>query len=159
FYARSTKVEVHKAPETLPEAHAMTDVTPPWSLDIAAAARQIRARALTPSALLASVLERADRAEPLVHSLVLVDREGARQQAEALDADLAQGRVRGPLHGIPIAIKDLFDVRGLPTRAGSRAYHDAPPATQDSTVVARLRAAGAMIYAKAVTHELAIGDT
>src|SRR5438067_8498881 len=137
----------------------MSAAPPPWSLEVAEAARQIRDGALTPSALLASVLGRVEQAEPLVHALVLVDRAGAHEQAQALDTELIQGRVRGPLHGIPIAIKDLFDIRGLPTRAGSGIYRDAPPAAEDSTVVARLRVAGAIIYAKAVTHELAIGDT
>src|SRR5207248_11245019 len=89
----------------------MTAAAPPWSLDIATAARQMRDGALTPSALLESVLGRVEQAEPFVHAFVLVDRDGARRQAAVLDAELAQGRARGPLHGIPIGIKDRSEER------------------------------------------------
>src|SRR5439155_1575198 len=71
--------------------------------------------------------------------------------------ELARGKLRGPLHGIPVAVKDIFDVAGFPTRCGCRAYDDAPPTSEDSTVVARLRAVGAIILGKTTTHELACG--
>ncbi|MQA17055.1 MAG: amidase [Pseudonocardiaceae bacterium] len=65
----------------------------------------------------------------------------------------------GPLHGMPVAVKDLIDVAGLPTRCGSAVRDSAPPATADAEVVARLRAAGAMVVAKTHTHEFAYGPT
>jgi aspartyl-tRNA(Asn)/glutamyl-tRNA(Gln) amidotransferase subunit A len=81
----------------------------------------------------------------------------ALRHAEALDAELAAGRDRGPLHGIPITVKDVIDVAGVPTRAGSAAYHDLP--VRDAVAVARLEAAGAIVVAKASTHEFALGVT
>src|SRR2546422_10726421 len=117
----------------------------------------MRAGSLRASALLASILERIDEVEPDLRAFVLVDREGVQRAAVALDRELALGRLRGPLHGIPVAVKDIFDVAGFPTRCGCRAYDDAPPASEDSTVVARLRAAGAIILGKTTTHELACG--
>ncbi len=79
----------------------------------------------------------------------------------ALDPDevRAQRPGPGPLHGMPVAIKDLVDVAGTPTRCGSAVLADAPPATADAEVVARLRAAGAVIVAKTHTHEFAYGPT
>lgn len=135
----------------------MSPSTPLWRIDIATAASQMRARSLTPSALLASILEHIDEVDPHLLAFVLVDREGAQRAASDLDHELAQGKVRGPLHGIPVAVKDIFDVAGVPTKCGCRAYDDHPPAERDSTAVARLRAAGAIILGKTTTHELACG--
>lgn len=86
-----------------------------------------------------------------------VDEEGARSAARILDEQAAAGSRRGPLHGIPIGIKDIIDVAGMPTRAGSplRAGH---MATEDAPVVAALRAAGAVILGKTVTCEFACFD-
>lgn len=71
----------------------------------------------------------------------------------------AQDAAPGPLHGMPVAVKDLIDVAGMPTRCGSAVLADAPPATADAEVVARLRAAGAVVVAKTHTHEFAYGPT
>jgi len=135
----------------------MTRSTDPASLDIVTAATEMRAGSLRASALLASILERIDEVEPELRAFVLVDREGAQRAAVDLDRELARDKLRGPLHGIPVAVKDIFDVAGFPTRCGCRAYDDAPLASEDSTVVARLRAAGAIILGKTTTHELACG--
>jgi aspartyl-tRNA(Asn)/glutamyl-tRNA(Gln) amidotransferase subunit A len=81
----------------------------------------------------------------------------AARHAAALDAELAAGRDRGPLHGIPITVKDVIDVSGVPTRAGSDAYEAVP--TVDAIGVSRLVAAGAIVVAKAATHEFALGVT
>ncbi len=88
-------------------------------------------------------------------TVVAIDEEDALRQADALDAEAARSGVRGPLHGIPITVKDIIDVAGLPTRAGSAAYDDLP--TTDAASVAQLRAAGAVILAKVATHEFALG--
>ncbi len=93
------------------------------------------------------------------NAVVTLDAAGARAQAAALDAELARGEWRGPLHGVAVGVKDIFDVAGLPTRAGSLVLADAAPATADAAVVARLREAGAVIVAKLHTHEFAYGPT
>ena len=121
------------------------------------AAEQLRAARLSCQDLVETCLARIDRFEESVRAWVLVDSHGARDEARRLDAELAAGHSRGPLHGIPLGIKDIIDVAGWPTLAGSRlrlgnvAAHDAP-------VVARLRAAGAVILGKTVTTEFASFD-
>ena len=87
-------------------------------------------------------------------AFALLDHAGARRQAAAL----AGADARGPLHGVPVAVKDVIDVEGLPTRGGS-AVPDAAPAERDAPLVARMREAGAVILGKTATHELAFGVT
>jgi aspartyl-tRNA(Asn)/glutamyl-tRNA(Gln) amidotransferase subunit A len=127
-------------------------VTAPWELSLVEAAALIAAGELAPSELVASTLERLDAVERLLHAFVSVEREEAMRDARALDE-----RRGGALRGIPLAIKDIFDVAGLPTRNGSRAYDDAPPAAEDAPAVARLRAAGAVFVGKTTTHLLGCG--
>jgi aspartyl-tRNA(Asn)/glutamyl-tRNA(Gln) amidotransferase subunit A len=127
-------------------------VSAPWELGLVEAAGLIAAGELAPSELVASVLERIDEVEPLIHAFVSVDAEGALRAARAQD-----GKPGGPLRGIPVAIKDIFDVGGFPTRCGSDAYADATAARADAAAVARLRAAGAVLIGKTTTHELACG--
>ena len=78
--------------------------------------------------------------------------------AESYDREAREGRLRGPLHGIPVSIKDIIDVEGMPTRGSSQAVIPRP-APRDAQAVARLRAAGAVVTGKAVTHEFALGVT
>jgi len=123
-----------------------------WELGLAEAAALIAAGELAPSDLVASVLERIDEVEPLVRAFVSVDAEGALRAARAQD-----GATGGTLRGIPVAIKDIFDVEGFPTGCGSDAYADAAVAIADAAAVARLRSAGAVVVGKTTTHELACG--
>jgi aspartyl-tRNA(Asn)/glutamyl-tRNA(Gln) amidotransferase subunit A len=88
-------------------------------------------------------------------TVVAIDEQAVRKEADRLDAERASGHLRGRLHGIPITVKDVIDVRGLPTRAGSLAYDD--PSPDDAAAVARLREAGALLLAKVATHEFALG--
>jgi len=118
---------------------------------------RIQAGTLTSSELVASCLKRIDALESQIHAWVCVDRDGALATAKQLDAELAEGRCRGPLHGIPIGVKDIVNVRGLPTRVGSSLTSEQPVA-EDAVVVARLRAAGAVILGKTVTTEYASFD-
>ncbi|MCU1453354.1 MAG: amidase [Acidimicrobiales bacterium] len=111
----------------------------------------------TASELVEAALAAVDRDNDHYRGLVEVDRDGARAAAARLDDEHRCGVARGPLHGVPITVKDVIDVAGLPTRAGSLAYLGRP--TQDAVAVARLRAAGAIVLGKAATHEFALGVT
>ncbi|WP_308258069.1 amidase [Pseudonocardia lacus] len=93
------------------------------------------------------------------NAVIALDTDAALAAAAQLDAELARGRWRGPLHGVALGVKDLFDVAGLRTTAGSAVLAGAPPADADAAVVARLRGAGAIPVAKLHTHEFAYGPT
>lgn len=120
-------------------------------------AELLRKQSRSPRELVEGCLERIDKLDARVRAWVLVDPEGARRAADQLGTELSAGHDRGPLHGIPLGIKDIVDVAGMPTRAGS-GLTDAQPAAQDATVVARLRAAGAIVLGKTVTTEFACFD-
>ncbi|HUY88416.1 MAG TPA: amidase [Pirellulales bacterium] len=107
--------------------------------------------------LLEQCLSNIERFDPQVRAWVMVDAAAARETARRLDEELAQGRCRGPLHGAPIGIKDIIDVAGWPTKAGSRLRED-HRAERDAEIVARLRNAGAIILGKTVTTEFASFD-
>jgi aspartyl-tRNA(Asn)/glutamyl-tRNA(Gln) amidotransferase subunit A len=129
----------------------------PTLLSITEAAEQIRNGGLTPVDLLDRCLEQIHRYEERIHAWVLVDENGARATAEERTREAAGGKFRGPLHGIPVGIKDILDVAGRPSRAGSplRAGH---MAAADAPLVAALRRAGAVIVGKTVTVEFACFD-
>jgi aspartyl-tRNA(Asn)/glutamyl-tRNA(Gln) amidotransferase subunit A len=132
-------------------------VAPPWQRGVVETAAAVREQAVTPSEVLESVLGRIEEVEPGIRAFVHVDRAAAERQAEELTREAAAGSFRGPLHGVPIAIKDIFDVAGLPTKRGSALFENAAPAAADAAVVARLRSAGAILVGKTATHELACG--
>jgi aspartyl-tRNA(Asn)/glutamyl-tRNA(Gln) amidotransferase subunit A len=112
---------------------------------------------LTSTNLTNLFLDRIERYQPELRAFVQVLADEARAEAAASDADRKAGIDRGTLEGIPIAIKDIFDVKGVPTRCGSRVRDDAPPAAEDAAVVALLRKEGAVILGKTVTQEFAAG--
>jgi Asp-tRNA(Asn)/Glu-tRNA(Gln) amidotransferase A subunit family amidase len=125
---------------------------------IAGTARRLRAGEITCQDVLRACLDRIDQMEPAVRAWVLVDREGAEAQARSLDAELVTGKARGPLHGIPIGVKDIIDVKGFPTGnglAGQRWFRPPEAATADAVIVARLREAGAIILGKTVSTPFA----
>lgn len=126
-------------------------------LTIHEAESAIQAGALKARDLVEQCLQRIDRFESQVQAWVAVDRDAARLAADELDGEAAAGRIRGPLHGIPLGIKDIVDVAGLPTLAGSR-IRPRQTALADATVVQRLRDAGAIILGKTVTTEFASFD-
>lgn len=101
-----------------------------------------------------ATLDRIARHDGALKAFVSVEAESALMQADALD----KARPDLPLAGTPLAVKDIIDVAGVPTRAGSRAMQEAPPAPKDAEIVARLRAAGAIIIGKTKTTELATMD-
>ena len=112
----------------------------------------IASGALTSEALVRRCLDRIAEVDGQVQAWIHVLAEGALAQARILDAEPVK---RGPLHGIPLAVKDVIDVRGLPTRANSASRANIAPATADATMVAHLRAAGAVILGKVHTTEYA----
>jgi aspartyl-tRNA(Asn)/glutamyl-tRNA(Gln) amidotransferase subunit A len=126
-------------------------------LTLLAASAAIRHGDLTPLELVADCLSRINRFDAHVSAWVTVAAAEAFQTAETLTRELADGKNRGPLHGIPLGIKDVVDVAGMPTRCGSPVT-DPAPAVRDATVVARLRSAGAIILGKTVTTEFACFD-
>jgi len=126
-------------------------------MTITDAAGFIRRGELTPVELLEQCLARVDRYEDRVRAWVYLDRAGAREQAERLTAELKQNNYRGPLHGIPIGIKDIIDVFDMPTGCGSKLWANSY-ARRDATCVERLRQAGAVIMGKTVTTAYASFD-
>ncbi|MGH2807458.1 MAG: amidase [Actinomycetota bacterium] len=126
-------------------------------LTIAEASELIRARKLSPVELVDACLARIYKHDEAIQAWVTVLPEVARAEAKAAADEIARRGVRSPLHGIPIGHKDLYDMRGVRTTAGSKVRSDAPPAKRDSAVVAMLRAAGAIALGKTNTHEFAYG--
>jgi len=102
-------------------------------------------------------IEAFDRDGPELNAIAALN-ERARQRALALDRERAEGRIRGPLHGIPVVVKDNYETRGMPTTAGSKALAGFAP-DRDATLVARLRQAGAIILGKTNMQEFAYGVT
>lgn len=121
---------------------------------IAGVGRALREGKQSCEDVLERCLDRIEEWEPRLKAWVLVDREGALIQARALDEELASGRWRGPLHGIPIGIKDIIDVAGLPTAAGFAPWAGRI-AKRDARIVASLRSAGAVLLGKTVTTQFA----
>ncbi len=113
-------------------------------------------RELSPVELTDAYLDRIERVDDALHAYVLVTADRARADARAAEAELLRGSVRGPLHGVPIALKDLYDTEGIATTGCSRAYLDRVPAA-DGVVVAKLRDAGTILLGKLTMHELATG--
>jgi aspartyl-tRNA(Asn)/glutamyl-tRNA(Gln) amidotransferase subunit A len=122
------------------------------------AADALRARRVSAVELAAAATARIERLNSTLHAFITVTAEQAREEARQADAELAAGRDRGPLHGIPVAVKDLFLTRGVRTTCGSKVYEDFVPAI-DAAVVERLRAGGAVMLGKLNMHEMAYGIT
>ncbi|MEV4002304.1 amidase [Actinomadura sp. NPDC049753] len=120
--------------------------------------RALRRREVSATQLAAEALRRIQDRDPTVNAFALVDEPGAYEAARRADQELAAGLDRGPLHGIPVAVKDLIDVEGLPTTCGSATSFGAL-ATRDAEVVTRLRDHGAVIVGKNTLHEFAYGAT
>jgi AtzE family amidohydrolase len=115
------------------------------SADASEIASKVSSGQISARAVIDTVLARIDAINPAVNAFTDVTAERARQTADALDARRARGETLGPLAGVPFAVKNLIDVAGLPTRAGSKINRDLPPAKRDGTLVRRLEAAGAIL--------------
>jgi len=135
----------------------MSSTEPLTDLTVRDAAEPIRRRTITSVALTEACLARIRELDPKVQAWAHVDASGALAAARQCDAETAAGRARGALHGVPVGIKDIIDVAGLPTTAGAREFAHTRP-TRDATVVARLRDGGAVIIGKAHTTQFAYRD-
>ncbi|OGK81417.1 MAG: glutamyl-tRNA amidotransferase [Candidatus Rokubacteria bacterium GWF2_70_14] len=124
------------------------------ALSLSEAAADIREGRISSADLVGACLERVEEVDSKVHAWTFLDRDHARQQAEAADLHRKQGKALGPLHGVPVGIKDIFDTADMPTELGSPLWAGRTP-RRDAAVVARLRAAGAVIMGKTVTTEYA----
>jgi aspartyl-tRNA(Asn)/glutamyl-tRNA(Gln) amidotransferase subunit A len=125
-------------------------------LTLAEAAALIEARKLSPVEYTRALQARTDALEPQLNAYITRTSEAAMEAASAAEAEIARRNYRGPLHGIPCALKDIYDTAGVLTSGHSRTCIDRVPA-KDATTVAKLRAAGAVLMGKLATHEFAHG--
>ena len=130
----------------------------PYNLTITDAAPLIERRELSPVELTRSCLDRIREVDDRVKAFIVVLEDSAMEAAEQAQKEISDGQYRGALHGIPVGIKDLYDIAGVPTTASSKVRADYLP-TEDSATVASLRDAGAVIVGKTHTHEFAYGIT
>ena len=127
-------------------------------MTISELARLLRSRQLSPVDLTRAYLERIDRLNPTLGAYVTVMSDTATAEATTAEDEIARGVYRGPLHGIPVAVKDIIYTQGVLTSAGSRVLADHIP-DYDSTIVERLRASGAVLLGKLNLSEFAVGGT
>src|SRR3954470_22808241 len=121
-------------------------------------ARRLRSRDISATAMVEQCLRRIDADNARLNAYILVMADEARRQAAEADRELAAGVDRGPLHAVPISVKDIFDIAGTVTTAASR-VREGLVAQHDALAVSRLRRAGAVIVGKTNLHEFAFGTT
>jgi Asp-tRNA(Asn)/Glu-tRNA(Gln) amidotransferase A subunit family amidase len=154
---------IASAPPLPDTRHATRNTSAPADLEdvafwpVTELAELIRSRQITSVVLTEMYLGRLKRYDPVLHCVITLTEERAREQARRADAEIAAGHYRGPLHGIPWGAKDLLATRGIRTTWGAEPYQDQVP-DSDATVVARLDAAGAVLVAKLSVGALAWGD-
>jgi aspartyl-tRNA(Asn)/glutamyl-tRNA(Gln) amidotransferase subunit A len=132
-------------------------MTEPYRLTLSEMIQQIRRKKLSPVALAESLLKRIDFLEPSIQAWVTIDRDKVLKEARRHDKEISRGRIRGPLHGIPLGVKDIFYTAGMKTTGGSKILADFIPSF-DSTAVLRLKQAGAIVLGKTATTEFAHAD-
>jgi aspartyl-tRNA(Asn)/glutamyl-tRNA(Gln) amidotransferase subunit A len=128
------------------------------NLSLAEASELVRARTVSPLELTRACLARIEALDPKLNAFITVTAESALAAARAAEEEIQRGKWKGPLHGIPIALKDLVDTRGVRTTAASNVYKDRVPA-EDAEIVRRLEAAGAVLLGKLNLHEFAYGGS
>src|SRR5436190_12215616 len=121
-------------------------------LTIAEAAKLIETRELSPVELAESRLDRIARLDDRLHSFIRVLADSARAEARTAESEIAAGNYRGPLHGIPIGLKDIYETAGIATTGHSKVMQDHVPKS-DAFSVKKLRDAGAVVMGKLATHE------
>jgi aspartyl-tRNA(Asn)/glutamyl-tRNA(Gln) amidotransferase subunit A len=127
-------------------------------LSVSQIARLIAEKKVSPVEVLRSLLERIERVDKTINAYITRTPEQAEEAARQAENEILHGRYRGPFHGVPIAIKDIVNTRGVRTTCGSKVLSDNIP-DEDATVVERLKEAGAVIVGKLNLHELALGGT
>jgi amidase len=126
-------------------------------LELVELTRRMHAKEISPVEATKAELDRIAALDTSLHSFALVTPEAALEQARQAEAEIARGDIKGPLHGAPIAVKDLCWTTGVPTAAGMTIYRDFLP-NEDATVVKKLRAAGAIVLGKLQLTEGAYAD-
>ena len=129
----------------------------PYQLTVVQAAQRIRSKTLSPVELAQSLLDRIDRMDGELRAWVTVDREEVLGTARQREAEVEQGKPLGPVHGVPVGLKDIFYTAGMKTAAGSKVYAEFVP-DFDATSVTKIKEAGGIILGKAVTTEFATSD-
>ena len=129
----------------------------PYQLTVAQAAERIRSKTLSPVELAQSLLDRSDRMDGELRAWVTIDREVVLGTARQREAEVEQGKPLGPVHGVPVGLKDIFYTSGMKTAAGSKVYAEFVP-DFDATAVTKIKEAGGIILGKAVTTEFATSD-
>ena len=129
-----------------------------YFLSITEMSRLIKSRVISASELVESHLQRIDAVEGAINAFITVMGDEARAAAKEADQAISRGDYRGPLHGIPVAVKDLFLTEGIRTTSGTTVMGDYVP-TEDATAVARLKSAGAVLVGKTNMNEIALGPT
>ena len=127
-------------------------------LDLSEVSQLVRARKVSPVELIRQCLSRIERFNPKLNAFITVTADSALAEARQAESEIQHGSWRGPLHGIPIALKDLIDTAGVRTTAASGLFKDRVP-TQDAEIVRRLKAAGAVFLGKLNMHEFAYGGS
>lgn len=130
----------------------------PTALSVADLSRAIRSGEVTPTAVTEAYLDRIQRLNPLINAYTTITADRALADAKRAQDELASGKDRGPLHGVPIALKDLYETANIRTTAGSKIFEDFVPDT-DCPVAEKLSEAGSVLLGKTNTHEFAWGST
>ncbi|MFP6636527.1 MAG: amidase [Dehalococcoidia bacterium] len=133
-----------------------TSQTNLYHLTIREASALLKSGQLSPVELTQSFLDRIEATDDRLHSFIIVLKEQALDDARLAEAEIRRGDYKGPLHGIPFALKDLYDTAGITTTSGSKVDIDRVP-TEDATATARLKAAGGILLGKLAMHEFALG--
>src|SRR5215510_5722066 len=118
----------------------------------------IRSRKVSPVEVTRNILERIERLHPALNAYITVTRDVAMKSAQEAESEIQRKKWRGPLHGVPVAVKDLFDTAGIKTTAGSAVFKDRVP-DKDAEVIRKLKAAGAVLVGKTNMHEFAFGGS
>ena len=147
--------EATSVPDAVVKESQASDVS--W-LGLHEAGGLVRDKKISPVELTQACLSRIESLNPKLNAFITITAESALAQARQAETEIASGKWRGPLHGVPIALKDLFDAAGVPTTAASGLFKDRIPA-QDSEVVRRLKVAGAVFLGKLNMHEFAYGGS
>jgi aspartyl-tRNA(Asn)/glutamyl-tRNA(Gln) amidotransferase subunit A len=152
---RNEAAKFNQGKATMPNDPTATPTELHW-LTIADAARLIETRRLSPVELTDALLARIEALDPQLNAFLLPTPEKAREQAKAAEREITAGRYRGPLHGIPFGLKDIYATAGIRTTSHSKICENLVP-TEDATTVSKLYQAGGVLLGKLATHEFAHG--